>query len=85
MQKTIQLRVKKEIDSRHEFQIMKFKGALITQRFTEIIHITDENENFYLNSFSIAPDNTQRVEDFVSDYISDHNLSDTITLIKADK
>ena len=85
MQKTIKLRVKKEIDLTHEFKIMKFKGTLITQGFTEIIHIADENENFYLNSFSIAPDSKKQVEDFVTEYISDHNLADTIALVKADK
>lgn len=81
MDKTIKLRVKRGIDSGNEFKILKLKGTLITEGFTEIIHIADENEDFYLNTFSISPDDKKKTEDFVLEYISSHNLTDTITLI----
>lgn len=81
MDKTIKLRVKRELDTANELKILKLKGTLITEGFTEIIHIADENEDFYLNSFSISPDNKKKAEDFVLNYISSHNLTDTITLI----
>ncbi|CAA9202425.1 hypothetical protein [Flavobacterium collinsii] len=83
MNKTIKLRVKKEIDHSGELKVMKLKGSLITKGYTEIIHIADENEYFYLNSFSTLPDNKKEVEHFVLDFISNHNLADTITLINA--
>jgi hypothetical protein len=75
--------VKKEIDNRNELQVLKLKGSLITKGFTEIIHIADENEDFYLNSFSTAPNHRKEAEDFVLDYISSHDLTDTITLLGA--
>lgn len=81
MTKTIKLRVKKEIDRDSEFKVLKLKGSLITKGFTEIIHIEDENENFYLNSFSTSPENKKEADDFILDYISVNNLSETITLI----
>jgi hypothetical protein len=81
MNKTINLRVKKEVNTTDELKIRKFKGTLITQGFTEIIHIADQDDIFYLNSFSISPDHKKQVEDFVIDYISDNDLQDTITLI----
>lgn len=81
MDKTIKLRVKREIDSHKEIKILKLKGKLITHGFTEIIHIADENEDFYLNSFSISPNDKKKAVDFVLDYILSHKLSDTITLI----
>lgn len=81
MDKTIKLRVKKEIDNRNELKILKLKGSLISNGFTEIIHIADENEDFYLNSFSTAPENKKEAEHFVLDYISDNNLKGTITLV----
>ena len=81
MDKTIKLRVKKEIDNRNELKVLKLKGSLISNGFTEIIHIADENEDFYLNSFSTSPDNKKVAEDFILHYISNNNLADTIALI----
>ncbi|MBW4362308.1 hypothetical protein [Flavobacterium taihuense] len=81
MDKTIKLRVRKEIGNGDELKVLKLKGALIAKKYTEIIHIADENEDFYLNSFSTSPENKKEAEHFVLDYISNHNLKDTITLI----
>ena len=81
MDKTIKLRVKKEIDNRNELKVLKLKGSLISNGFTEIIHIADENDDFYLNSFSTSPDNKKEAEDFILHYISNNNLADTIALI----
>ncbi|MDA6072612.1 hypothetical protein NJT12_23605 [Flavobacterium sp. AC] len=46
MEKTIKLRVKKDIDNRRELKVLKLKGILISKGFTQIIHIADENEHF---------------------------------------
>ncbi|WP_348810620.1 hypothetical protein [Flavobacterium maritimum] len=81
MDKTIKLRVKKEIGNSNELKVLKLKGALITKGYTEIIHIADENEDFYLNSFSTSSVIKKDVENFVLDYISNNNLAGTITLI----
>ena len=81
MDKTIKLRVRKEIGNSDELKVLKLKGALIAKKYTEIIHIADENEDFYLNSFSTSPENKKEAEHFVLDYISDNNLKDTITLV----
>ena len=81
MDKTIKLRVKREIDNSKELKILSLKGKLISKGYTEIIHIADENEDFYLNSFSTSPDHKKEAENFVLGYISDHNLAGMITLI----
>lgn len=83
MDKTIKLRVKKEIDNRNELKVLKLKGSLISHGFTEIIHIADENEDFYLNSFSTSPENKKEAEDFILHYIINNNLADTIALISS--
>lgn len=82
MNKTIKLRIKREIDRDIELKILKLKGSLITKGFTEIIHIADENTEYYLNSFSTSPENKKEVEHFVLDYITNHDLTDTITLLQ---
>ena len=81
MNKTIKLRVKREIGNGNELMVLKLKGKLISNGYTEIIHIADENEDFYLNSFSTSSDSQKQVKDFVLGYISDHNLVGLITLI----
>ena len=81
MDKIIKLRVKKEIDRNNELKVFKLKGNLITKGFTEIIHIEDENEDFYLNSFSISADDKKEIEDFVLEFILSNNLADSISLL----
>jgi len=83
MDKTVKLRVRKEIGNGDELKVLKLKGALIAKKYTEIIHIADENEDFYLNSFSSSPAHKKEAEYFILDYISNNNLTDTIALISS--
>jgi len=81
MNKTIKLRVKKEVDRESELKVLKLKGTLITKGYTEIIHIEDENEDFYVNTFSTPTDLKKETENYILDYISSCNVNDIITLI----
>lgn len=78
----IKLRVKKEIDRDIELKVLKLKGTLITKGFTEIIHIQDENEDFYINTFSTYKVLEKEAEDYIVDYISANNLTNIVTLLK---
>ena len=69
MNKTIKLRVKKEIERDKELKVLKLKGTLITRGYTEIIHIADENEDYYLNTFTTSIDQKKEAENFVLDFI----------------
>ncbi len=81
MNKTIHLRVKKEIDRTSEAKVLKLKGSLITKGYTEIIHIKDENEDFYLNTFSTDSDKKKEAENYVLEFISSNALHESISLI----
>ncbi len=70
------------MDRNNELKVLTLKGTLITKGFTEIIHIADENAEYYLNSFSTSIDHKKEAEDFVLDYITIHNLADTIMLLQ---
>lgn len=85
MNKIIKLRVKKEVDRANELKVLKLKGTLISKGFTEIIHIEDENEDFYLNTFSTEPEQKKEAENYVLEFISNNNLSGTISLIETVK
>lgn len=82
MDKAIKLKVKKGLDSDQELKIIKLKGTLISKGYTEIIHIADENDNFYINSFSISIEIKNEAQDFILDFITKENLGDTIRLLK---
>lgn len=85
MNKTIKIRVKKEIDRESELKVLKLKGTLITKGYTEIIHIEDENEDFYMNTFSTSTDLKKEAENYILEYISSHNVNDIITLLSTVK
>lgn len=85
MNKTIKLRVRQEIDRESELKVLKLKGTLITKGYTEIIHIEDENEDFYVNTFSTSTDLKKEAENYILDYISSHNVNDIITLLSTVK
>lgn len=83
MDKTIKLRVRKQIDNALELKVLKLKGSLISRGYTQIIHIADENEDFYVNSFSTSNENKKEAEIFLKDYISTNDLQDIITFINS--
>jgi len=76
MNKTIKLRVKKEIERESELKVLKLKGTLITNGYTEIIHIEDQNEDFYVNTFSTSTELKKEAENYILDYISSNNVND---------
>jgi hypothetical protein len=82
MNKTIKLRLRKEIDSESELKVLKLKGTLITKGYTEIIYIEDENADFYVNTFTTSKHQKKEAENFVLDFILANNVTDIITLLK---
>ncbi|WP_313903068.1 hypothetical protein [Flavobacterium anhuiense] len=54
MEKTIQLKVRKDLDAREQHTILKLKGSLISKGYTEIIHILDQDEDYHINTFETA-------------------------------
>ena len=65
MNKTIKFRAKNEIERESELKILKLKGPLITKGYTEIIYIEDENEDFYVNTFSTSTNIKKEAENYI--------------------
>lgn len=79
MEKTIRLKVKKELTREQEKQVIKLKGALISQGFTDIIHISDEGEEHYINSFlAEAPD---KAREFIATYQGEGQLEGVLWVL----
>lgn len=82
MVKVIKLRVRKELNSQQQLNIIKLKGLLISKGYTEIIHILDQDEEFYINSFEATLEANAAIKEFITLFIEKENLADTITFCK---
>ncbi|WP_291148018.1 hypothetical protein [Flavobacterium sp. UBA7680] len=82
MERAIKLQVRKELDGRQQFNVIKLKGSLISKGYTEIIHILDQDENYHINSFATSAESRNEVKDFIADFISSQNLADAVTVFK---
>ncbi|CAA9194444.1 hypothetical protein FLA105534_00146 [Flavobacterium bizetiae] len=80
MEKAVQLKVSKDLESHQQLKIIKLKGSLIAKGYTEIIHILDQDDEFHINSFETPAAYRNEVHDFISAFISKENLEDIITL-----
>ena len=72
--------VKKDLDSREQLNIIKLKGSLISKGYTEIIHISDQDEEFHINTFETSSEKRNEVQEYIAAFIDRENLFDTITL-----
>ncbi|MEO8238864.1 MAG: hypothetical protein ABI793_07120 [Flavobacterium sp.] len=82
MDKAIKLQVRKELNGQQQFNIIKLKGSLISKGYTEIIHILDKDDEFHINSFATTVEITNEVQEYITSFINNENLRDTITLLK---
>ena len=82
MEKSIQLKVRKELNCQQQLNIIKLKGSLISKGYTEIIHILDQDDEFHINSFATPVEATNEVKEYINAFINKENLADTITLYK---
>ncbi|WP_264537443.1 hypothetical protein [Flavobacterium sp. N1736] len=82
MEKAIKLKVRKELDSQQQLNIIKLKGSLISRGYTEIIHILDQDDEFHINSFETPKESTTEVQEFIEAFINKENLTDTITVFR---
>lgn len=82
MEKTIHLKVRKELDSHEQFNIIKLKGNLISKGYTEIIHILDQDDQFHINTFETPSETKNEVQEFITDFITKENLAETITFLR---
>jgi hypothetical protein len=81
MESTIRLRIKKELSSTQQKSILKLKGAIISQGFTDIIHIRDEGEEFHINYFSVLPGKKAALHDYLETCLSDKDLGEAVSLL----
>lgn len=82
MEKGMKLKVRKELDGRQQSNIIKLKGSLISRGYTEIIYISDHDDEFHINSFDVEPGTVQEVKEFITSFIVRENLGESISIFK---
>ncbi|KRD08825.1 hypothetical protein ASE21_13300 [Flavobacterium sp. Root901] len=82
MERAIKLKVRKELDGREQFNVIKLKGSLISKGYTEIIHILDQDDEYHINSFETPVESRNEVKDFIAAFISNENLTHAVTVFK---
>lgn len=81
MYTTIRFRIKKEVDTPTARKILKLKGSLIAQSFTDIIHFEDEGEDFYMHYFQSIDTKSTEAFDFIKIFSEENNLNGIIILL----
>lgn len=82
MDKGVKLKVRKELDGKQQFNIIKLKGSLISKGYTQIIYILDHDTEFYVNSFDIESGTGIEVREFITAFIVREQLEDSISIFK---
>lgn len=81
MTTTIRLRIKKDIDSATEKKVLKLKGSLIAQSYTDLVHFDDDGEEYYINHFSVDAAKKEAAILFITGFIAENNI-DAIAFMK---
>jgi len=81
MDTVIRFKVKKDLDNKQYQSLLRLKGSIIAKGFTDIIHISDEGEEFHINSFSVVPDQKAAVLEHVKAYLMKEKLDQAVTML----
>lgn len=81
MTTTIRFRVPKDIDAVTARKILKLKGSLIIQSFTDIIHFEDDGEAFYIHYFTTSSEKKQDAITYISSIIAEEALTDSVCIL----
>lgn len=79
MDKTIRLRINKELKKEYERKIMSLKGSLIAGGYTDIIHIDDEDELHHINFFTT--ERRDEALELIRTYIEQHTLAAVVIIL----
>ncbi|MFH6989412.1 hypothetical protein ACHRVW_16855 [Flavobacterium collinsii] len=80
MEKTIQLKVRKDLDPYQQHTVLKLKGSLISKGYTQIIHILDQDEEYHINTFETDLEKQNEVQQYITAFIDKENLLDTLSI-----
>lgn len=81
MHTNLRFKIRKEIDTPTARKILKLKGSLIAQSYTDIIHFDDEGEDFYVHYFQLEKSYSKPAADFIRTFSEENGLGDVVILL----
>ncbi|RYJ44266.1 hypothetical protein [Flavobacterium beibuense] len=81
MDKGIRLKIRKELTTEQEKKVIQLKGTLISGTYTDIIHISDEGEDFYINHFVTTSEKKQQALEFITLYLKEKELESILWIL----
>lgn len=81
MNTTVRLKIKKEVDTPTARKILKLKGGLIANSFTDIIHFDDDGDEFYIHYFAVHALKKTETINYTGLFIAEHDLSETVIIL----
>lgn len=81
MSTIIRLKIKKEVDTTTARKILKLKGELIAQSFTDLIHYDDADEDNYIHYFTTEASKKQEATNYITSYIQEANIVEAVSLL----
>lgn len=78
MEKAVKMQIRKDLNGRQQQDIIKLKGSLISNGYTQIIHIMDQDEEFHINSFETEDEKRNEVHDFIKKFVEKADLADAV-------
>lgn len=81
MNTTVRLKIKKEVDTPTARKILKLKGGLIANSFTDIIHFDDDGDEFYIHYFAVDVLKKTETINYTGLFIAEHDLSETVIIL----
>jgi hypothetical protein len=80
MHTTIRFKIRKEVDTPTARKILKLKGGLIAQSYTDIIHFDNEGEDFYVHYFQLDKSKSALATDYIRTFSEENDLKEVVIL-----
>lgn len=70
----ISFETKKDLNPMQQQALLRFRGTLIQNGYTDIIHLSDKEPDTHLHFFDLPKENAASVTTFIHAYLSEHHL-----------
>jgi len=81
MSNIIRLKIKKEVDTVTARKILKLKGQLIAQSYTDLIHYDDADDDNYIHYFTTEASKKKEIIEYITSYIQEMGIAQIVSTI----
>lgn len=78
----IKIKYKRNLDNVNDRKILRLKGAIIREKFTDVIYIEDQDEENYVSSFIVDSSVKVNVIAFITDYLNRESINEIVEILQ---